>query len=88
MALGDEAIYEIEIAIGDGDDPYRIFKVTVKQTTRYIPASGPSYSSGGEPAEHGELEIQSVDPTPPEGYCQRVEELALEKAYDDPTFSD
>lgn len=41
-------------------------EVTVEYTiSPYIPATGPSYSSGGEPAEGGEVEIVGVTVTNP-----------------------
>lgn len=50
-------------------------EVEIKMTSKGYPATGPSYSSGGEPAEPPEFEIESITIN---GNKKSVEELYAE----------
>ena len=68
--------------IVDADEiPYEVEMI---RTYKGRPATGPSYSSAGEPAEPPEFEVVSIHPKPPNAEAEGfIIDEAYEKAFDD-----
>lgn len=88
-AVGEKRDYTVEIEVevdeDDLDHPgYEEYVVTVEMTYAPRPATGPSYASGGEPAEPAEFDIVSITPNITNKVLwETVVDQAMEMAHND-----
>ena len=78
--------FDVTVMWDDGGDELREIRV-VGEISRYIPAQGPTYDCGGQPAEGGEIEDYKIyEVSELNGMGQEIEDhdgKILEAVYDD-----